>query len=160
MKTLTVPPVVHDFFSYDRETGHLTHKRPGLPRDRQAGYIANTGYRMVRVNGVRFSAHRVIWFMVTGEQAPGEIDHVNLDKTDNRLCNLRLANRAQNSWNRRAFSAFGKGACWDRNKRKFVSRIVANGERIHLGTYATAEEARAAYKAAAIKYHGEFARIE
>lgn len=65
----------------------------------EAGRITAAGYRNVKVQGAAFQAHRIIWKMATGQE-PGEIDHINRDKLDNRMANLREASRSVNMKNK------------------------------------------------------------
>ena len=93
------------------------------------------------------------------------VDHINGDTLDNRRSNLRLCTPQQNMWNRRVMhntqTGF-KGVA--RNKRSklnpWKARIRVSGKLVHLGCFPTPEEAHEAYKQAAIKYFGEFARFE
>ena len=89
---------------YDAEQGHLYWLKADRRRrtDVPAGCLAKTGYWVVRVNYRQYLAHRVAWLMATGTD-PGEleVDHVNWDRSDNRLCNLRLASHAENMQCRR-----------------------------------------------------------
>lgn len=90
------------------------------------------------------------------------IDHINGNVLDNRRANLRLATPVQNAWNSglRSNNTTGiKGAHRQQNG-KFSSRIEHKRKRTYLGVYATAEEAGAAYRAAALQLHGEFARLK
>lgn len=93
---------------------------------------------------------------------PGfDADHINLDTLDNRRSNLRLATRAQNSWNRsrRSDNTSGyKGVSFRPEMGLWRSRIMANGKRITLGYFPSAYDAHLAYCTAAAELHGEFAR--
>lgn len=91
-----------------------------------------------------------------------EIDHMNGDKLDNRLENLRVVTRKQNSRN----SVSNRGASkykgvWYRNdpkrKRKWCAEITVDGKKISLGNHQTEELAAKAYDEAAIKHFGEYA---
>lgn len=109
--------------------------------------------------------HRIILERILGRPLKREewADHINRDGLDNRRSNLRLANRSQNSANsiRSARNTSGfKGASWSKSKNKWHSRIRVNTILIHLGYFDTPEQAHEAYKRAAIKYFGEFARFE
>jgi AP2 domain len=92
-----------------------------------------------------------------------EIDHTNLDKTDNRFENLRDATRSKDGANLRALrtnTSGAKGVCWDKRCGKWKASIQHDGKCYHLGYRDTREEAAALYAAAAEKYHGEFARTK
>lgn len=89
------------------------------------------------------------------------VDHKNRDKLDNRRCNLRIVRQGQNCMNsptRKDNNTGYKGVkkSWNR----FIARIRFNGVRYFLGSYATPEEAHAAYCEASKKYHGEFGRTQ
>jgi hypothetical protein len=89
-----------------------------------------------------------------------EEDHKNRQTLDNRDENLRISNRSQNACNRgiqsNNTSGF-KGVTWHKTARKWAAQINLDGKHIYLGLFDVAEEAFAAYCAAANQLHGEFA---
>lgn len=90
-----------------------------------------------------------------------QVDHINGDRLDNRRCNLRVANQAQQSRNKtkkqqNSTSRF-KGVHWNKEKQRWVSAITKDGKRIHLGYFNLEEQARDAYASAATELFGEFA---
>jgi len=146
---------------YNPETGIMTWTGKGRMQKAGAeiGHIDGHGYRVAMIRGKNYQVHRLAWLHVHGE-LPEEIDHVNMNRLDNRLENLRAADRQKNSFNKVAYSnnKLGiKGVHFSQNR--FVSQIMVNGKRIHLGTYKTPEEARSAYIDAANKYFGEFCNV-
>lgn len=163
-------------FSYNPENGRITHKFRVIDRaldarfnKKFAGTLADTfirptGYRVVGLFHDYTSAHRIAWAIYYGECAGGfEIDHINRDKSDNRICNLRLATRSQNSMNvaaQKNNSSKLKGAHWNSRTGKYRSKIMLNGKEHFLGYFTTAEEASAAYAEASKKLHGEFGRVK
>ncbi len=111
--------------------------------------------------GKRFMEHRVVYAIHTGEM-PEFIDHINGNKTDNRIENLRPATHAENMRNRKAYknNKLGlKGVSQD-SKNSFNATIHVDGKPINLGNYDTPEKAYAAYCQAAKLYHGKFANQE
>lgn len=89
------------------------------------------------------------------------VDHINGDGLDNRRANLRVVTVAQNNLNSRVRSdnvSGLKGAYYDKKTGSYYSRITVNGEKIHLGTFPTAEAAALAYADASKKHHGEYGR--
>lgn len=91
-----------------------------------------------------------------------DIDHKNLNKLDNRKCNLRIATRSKNCMNKalQSNSTSGyKGVSFDRKVNKYRSYIKLNGKLLHTGFFVNPIDAAIAYNKAAIKHFGEFAKI-
>lgn len=93
-----------------------------------------------------------------------EVDHINGDNRDNRRCNMRFCTRSQNCANTRPIKGYKfKGVAYLKGVRegglRFHARIKVNRQVIILGNYATEEDAARAYDVAAVKYFGEFARL-
>lgn len=143
---------VRDRLSYDAEEGVLRWRSVVGTSNRKVGQIAGRtradGYLEVRINGRLILVHRLIWLIVHGQWPPLEIDHINGNKGDNRIANLRLADRKTNMQNQRRHSL---GVSRVRNK--FRARITVNGHRVQIGMYNTEEEARVAYLSAKRKLH-------
>jgi hypothetical protein len=100
--------------------------------------------------------------MVTGEWPQADIDHRDLDPSNNRWKNLRPASRSQNRCNTqvRKDNALGvKGVWFDRTKGRYIAQTWANGKQLWRSRHKTEEEAARAYRDAAIREHGEFARF-
>lgn len=153
------------FLSYDPETGVLTWKwsRARAKRGSVAGTIGDDGYVRIGLteDGYKgqYRAHRIAWAMMTGEWPKWEIDHRDLNRSNNAWANLRLATPAENCSNGRARSDHKKGA-YRRSNGKWSSQIRINHVTYWLGTYDTEEEAHRAYCKEAYKVRGEFARAE
>lgn len=119
------------------------------------------GYLVGAIHNVKYKSHRVIWAMINDEWPSGDVDHINSDRGDNRDSNLRAASRSQNMRNRGATKSNStglKGVCWDASRRKWLAQIRIHGRNKYLGRYDTPELAHLAYKSAATKLHGDFAR--
>lgn len=152
---------VRRYLSYDASTGVLTWIA-GRRRGRPAGYLTVNGYIHVGLCRRLYLGHRLAWLYVHGEWPPAQIDHVDGDRANNRLSNLRLALPRQNSWNYRkpiTNKSGMKGACENRPGR-WIAQIKANGKKYYLGTFDSAAAAHAAYCEAAARFHGEYARTE
>ena len=123
-----------------------------------AGRLHPSGYIIVNIAKSPYSAHRVIWALVTGvDPDVDEIDHEDRVRSNNRWRNLRLADHSQNMVHQPAKknNRLGlKGVTqW---RRKYRAMISLNGKRIHLGLFDTPQEAHQAYCNAAKAPHGVF----
>jgi hypothetical protein len=113
------------------------------------------------IDGERILCHVLAWFYTHGVWPADQLDHINGDKSDNRIDNLRIATASQNKANSGPYrnNPTGlKGAYWYKPLQMWVSKIRKDGKLHHLGYFATAEEAHTAYCEAAKRLHGEFAR--
>lgn len=130
------------------------------PAGTRAGMVTKKGYLRLKFDGTAYLAHRVIWKMMTGEEPFAQIDHIDLDKTNNTWANLRAASNSQNAMNRPAIGLHGlpKGVSFHRRIGKYQVRIKRDGVRSHLGYFDTIDAAAAAYRAAATEKFGSFAR--
>lgn len=152
-----------ELLSYDPESGQFRWKVRRTNRAHPGAIAGRTcnGYVRIHLDGVAHSAHRLAWLWMTGEWPILDVDHGDLDRSNNRWSNLRLATRAENRMNSRASknNTVGlKGVC--RNRYGFQAQIRNNGKTTYLGTFETAEAAHAAYRDASIRIYGEFARTE
>jgi len=111
------------------------------------------GYIVFRVNGKLLYAHRVAFFLAYGF-LPKMVDHINRNRSDNRIANLREANPTLNAQNSAGF-----GFTKPKQTKKWAASITCNRKRIHLGYFNSAEQAHEAYLAAKQKYHPN-ARLE
>jgi hypothetical protein len=164
MRDLTVDLLNH-LFEYDKETGNLIWKIKPSSRGHhvKAGDIAGTlkshGYLCVGINYNSYRAHRLIFLMHKG-YLPKTIDHINGDKLDNRIENLRAATVGQNQHNRKtnANNTSGyKGVSWNKALKKWTARITLERKIIHLGYFANVEEAAEVVRKAREELHGSFA---
>lgn len=126
-----------------------------------AGWYTQHGYIELCIDYVTYRAHRLAWFYVYGEWPAGDIDHINRNRSDNRIANLRIATNSQNQANTVARTAGKlKGAYWHKRKSKWTSHICCEGKIRHLGYFDTESEAHAAYSLTAVELFGSFARTE
>lgn len=147
-----------EFFTY--EDGRLFWKVRTSNRTREgceAKTIGNHGYKIVGMSGKRHLAHRIIWEMHHGKIPDGmQIDHVDHDKTNNKIENLRLVTSKENNYNMK-FRSTNKsgvtGVSWDKQHGKWASNIKVNGVKIHLGLFSDLKTAAEVRRKAEIKYN-------
>ena len=152
---------VERLLQYDPETGIFVWivSKGAAKAGSVAGTVANRGYVRLRINRREFLAQRIAWLLATGHMPTGEIDHINGDRADNRLSNLRPATHAENGFNRgrNANNTSGfKGV--HRNGEKFSVVVCRAGKHYYFGVFDVAEDAHAAYCEAFRQVHGEFGR--
>lgn len=156
---------LREVVSYDPETGHFTWlvSRPRARIGGRAGGLGPGcgGYWCITIDRRRYVAHRLAWLYMTGAWPRTEmIDHINRDRSDNRFANLREATRGQNQVNSGKPSNNSSGFKGVRRRYgRWFAQIKKSGKHYHLGYFSTPEEAHRAYCTAAIKLHGEFARL-
>jgi hypothetical protein len=158
MKRLTAERL-REVLHYDPATGIFTRliASNDVKIGDQAGTRNSVGRIKIMVDSKVYKAHRLAWLYAHGAWPQKEIDHKNRNPNDNRLANLREASHGQNIANsiisRRSGlkGAYADGARWRASIRK-------DKKSFHLGQFATAELAHAAYCKAAAEMHGEFAR--
>ncbi len=158
-KDLPTPETLRKLLSYNCETGQLIWKKTNSPRA-LAGSVAgclskHTGYVLVRVNKKLMRAHRVVWMMIYNE-VPSEIDHIDGNRSNNRIENLRILSRSENNQNRGVqknnISGF-TGVSFDSSRSKWVAKIQLNGKTTHLGRFGSLDDAKQAYADAKQKMH-------
>lgn len=159
------------FYTYDPETGDIVWKSRcagmtfgdktvsvrgarqsnGKCAGRSALYAHNAGYSAVALMGVAFLAHRVAWALHYGEWPKGQIDHINGDRRDNRITNLRVVDQTGNSRNAarpRTNKTGVIGVFWEERANRWKAYITADKKRVDLGSHNSFEAAVAARKAA------------
>lgn len=158
MKTSITADELRTVIEYNEESGEFRW-RARLSQGTQVGQIAgclNTiGYWQIGIRRVRYLGHRLAWLYVYGVWPLGEIDHIDGDRGNNRIANLRVTNRSVNMQNvtrtNKKTQTGLLGAHVDKNG--FSSKIMLDGMSMHLGNFKTAQEAHEAYVRAKRKIH-------
>lgn len=125
--------------------------------------INDSGYKIMQITlgglSKMLKGHRVVFALHHGRWPAGKVDHKNLAPADNRPDNLREATNSQQEGNKRANPRNLTGLKGVSKRRyNYEARISIDGKQIALGWFKTAEQAHAAYVAAAVEHFGEFAR--
>lgn len=154
---------LRSMIEYNPETGkfYALYSHKDLPVGREVGCI-DSGYVRLSVAGKIYKGHRLAWFYTYGEWPSGDIDHVNGDKSDNRICNLRKASRGQNMMNiglKKHNTSGYKGVSYYRKTGKWKAQIQSNGKKVGLGYFDDIRDAAEAYIFAALELHGDYARL-
>jgi HNH endonuclease/AP2 domain len=157
---------LRELLHYEPDTGVFTRRVRTANRVRVGGDVAGSvnssdGYRYICIDYRLYPDHRLAWLYITGSWPKSQIDHINGDKTDNRLANLREATQSQNQANTsmRADNISGfKGVSWSKGRRKWLAHIKKRSKCKHLGFFDTSGSAALAYTIAAEKHFGEFGK--
>lgn len=145
-----------ELLDYNPETGIFTWKNASK---RKAGTSMYSGYIRLNVNKKQYLAHRLIWLYVYG-YFPKYVDHINMNRSDNRLCNLREATNTQNQYNKKLTkrnTSGIKGVSWFERDKNWRARLHVSGKLIHLGYFDSIEEAKKIITEYRNKLHGQFA---
>lgn len=153
--------MVAHVYDCDIERGTLTWRNPGHKRC-AAGTPINTmiakGYVYHQRFNKRYLVQHLVWAWAHGRWPQGTIDHINRDKSDNRLANLREVPLGRNIVNKpvlRHSRSQRKGVKLDMRNGRYYAYLATRNKTIYLGGYATADEAYAARLAAEKEYYGE-----
>lgn len=125
----------------------------------EAGVVKDNGYRVICIDQRKYRAHHLVWVWVHGKWPKAEIDHINGNRDDNRIENLREASVAQNRTNKRIQSNNKSGFKWVSfvpKAKRWRAEIRKNRRRIYSSFHSSAEEAYEAACIAAKGLHGPF----
>lgn len=160
MRCKSVPiDAISSFFDVDANAGTITRRVSAGNRTAGSNACTKTseGYLSLSCVGVRMPAHRLIWAHHHGKWPSGEIDHINGDRSDNRIENLRDVSKQTNQQNRRTAQKTSRsgliGAIWLEQRKCWKAEIRVNGATKMIGRYKTAQEAHEAYVVAKRRLH-------
>jgi hypothetical protein len=147
--------------TFDYQDGKLIWKKSkkSAVLGKVAGAVCGNGYVNVTLDGKTYKAHRLIYILHHGH-VPEMIDHIDRDKTNNRIENLRPATVSQNVCNREApaNSTSGiKGVRFHKRDKKWLAYTKISGKQKHVGTFESMDAAAIAATAARKELHGEYA---
>ena len=152
---------IQEFISYNEHTGEFTalKSRGKIKEGVILGSRTVLGYLTLTFNNKSYLCHRLAFFFKTGYFPENDVDHINGNRSDNRWCNLRIATRQQNLFNKTG----NKGRESLRNvyphkSGKFRVKMKINGITTHFGYYSTVEEAISIANSVRKEHHQEFAK--
>tara|TARA_R110000823_G_C15611817_1_gene466587 strand:+ start:59 stop:532 length:474 start_codon:yes stop_codon:yes gene_type:complete len=124
------------------------------PRWRKFKQSNKDGYKHITINNKHFGVHRVVYkvynpkWNINDTSKKNEIDHIDLNRSNNNIENLRVVTGQENMFNRKF-----KGYSWDKSSNKYQVQIIVNGKKIWGGRFKTEEEAIKKRAELKIKYH-------
>ena len=127
-------------YHYNPSTGIFTR----ISTNKKTTYITSTGYKRIKINGTAYREHRLAWLYVYGYIPEGIIDHINRNKIDNAISNLRIATYSENKVNTdilRNNTSGEKCIHYHEAKRKYQVSVTRNHKRKHLGYFDTIKDA-------------------
>lgn len=140
-----------DILNYNQDTGIFVWKTHLKQSNKYEGDIAGClhggGYIAIQIKGVRHYAHRLAWLYVYGKFPDKELDHINRDKADNRISNLREVTRSENMQNvglRKDNTSGESNISYRKDRNKYRAFVTNNNKYKSLGHFETIEEAKIA----------------
>ena len=142
--------ILHEYLAYDINTGFLTWVKKLSNKvnvnARAGSYNPTQGYRVLQLFGRSYPEHHVIWCWVNGHWPEHQIDHIDHNRANNAIANLREVTIAQNAQNRtaRRNTVVREAGIWFcRKRQRYVSEITMHGEKVFQKTYQTKDIERA-----------------
>ena len=151
--------LLHELFEYRDGSLYWKVTRPHVYIGKEAGCIGDRGYSRIVINNKMYRTHRIIFLMHHG-YLPTEIDHIDGDKLNNKIENLRSATRSQNLLNKKISSkntSGVKGVSWSKDRNKWEVQMYVNGTKKFVGRFDDLEVAKAMAISFREKHHKEFA---
>lgn len=147
---------LYNILNYNKDTGIFTWNKRNNKSfntnfyNKEAGTIGNHGYLAIKVLNKMYLAHRLAWFYIYRLWPDNDIDHINNNRLDNRIINLREATRKENQQNLKKCYSTNKstgllGSSFNKKREKYESHITINYIKYSLGFFDTAEDAHNVY---------------
>jgi len=155
---------ISNILEYDSKTGFITWKvkrANNISIGQIAGVIDKNGYRRIKIRPKLYLAHRIAWLLYYKEWPKNLIDHINMNRADNRIENLREATKSQNMMNTTKYQTNKsgiKGISWHKRDKVYRGHITVMGKNITVGRFKTIEEAEKAIVKKRLEVHGEFSQ--
>jgi hypothetical protein len=152
--------LLHKYFEYSNGELYNKKSRHRVKIGQKLGYKSNEGYVILGFNNKYYLAHRLIFIMHYG-YIPQQIDHIDGNRANNLIENLREATNSQNCHNskKKITNTSGyKNVTWRKDRSKWLVNIVINNKNVYFGSYDDIELADLVAQEARDKYHKEFAK--
>lgn len=151
-------------FTYDQSGNLIRKNKNGILKNRFAGSVAKSGYTMVSVKGYGAKLlHRLVWIYHNGDIPKGYvIDHIDGDKSDNRIENLQCITQSQNTMKASlpyTNTSGYRGVSWHSHNKAWVVDVNIDGKRVRVGQFKDKIDAAIAYDVAATESYGRFAQL-
>ena len=157
MNDAVLKTVVNELMAYNPETGEFTYLKSNKRRlvGGKVGSLRTDGYYEVTINYSRYRLHRLAWFLTYGTMPSKHIDHINGNRSDNRIANLREATVSENLQNQKKATTRNKLGVLGVSYKKgaYEPKIRVNGKDLYLGRFQSIKEASAAYIKAKRLHH-------
>ncbi len=145
-------------FFIDLEQGSIQWREPkqGRQLNKEAGSINNCGYRVIRIDGTQYVAHHLIWLYATGKYPIKDLDHIDRNRSNNKISNLREVTRQEQNFNTtvKQGKSLPIGVTFRSERKKpYHAHIRISNKLIYLGCYKTIKEAHNTYLKAKEQYH-------
>lgn len=157
--------IVKNHLNYNPDTGILSWINPYTNRFKhgaEVGYTGKDGYRRIQILGKVYLVHRVIWFIVYGNWPKNELDHIDLNRSNNKIENLRECTHSLNNANRISYKnsiSKYKGVNLDKRDGVWSAEIHKDNIKYYLGRFKCETSAALAYDKKAKEFFGEYARL-
>jgi hypothetical protein len=137
---------VKELFHYKDGSLFWKVRRKGVSFGNVAGSHDSEGYSRIKVDGKHYFAHRLVFLYHFGYMPEHEVDHIDRNRSNNKIENLREASKScnmRNSTQQNSTTSGVKGLSWHKATQKWVAQIMVNGTVKHLGLYSDFAEAAA-----------------
>jgi len=161
---MLTPDKLHDrlthLLTFHSETGEFTRRVSikGYSAGSPIGTLNDKGYLVAYIDSKQYRVHQLVWFLHHGEFLK-EIDHIDRNRSNNRLINLRPCLRLENCGNTSPRVHKYKGVTFCKTTQKWKAQIGIDYRNVNLGRFQTIEEAALVYNNAAVEHFGEFAYV-
>ena len=151
---------LNSLFEYkDGKLFNKIYRNRNSKQGQESGHLQSDGYIRLVINKKAYLIHRIIYFIEYG-YIPKELDHIDNNRANNRIENLRPVNRSENMQNRKVAKnncSGTKGVCWNKRHSKWNCYIYLKKKKIDFGFFDDLDLASLISIEARVKYHGKFA---